>query len=87
MKRYQLYLNPASVHILDEVTQVIPLTRSELIRAAIDGAASRVGNLLAAIKPPTSRDYSWIDALTGTLVVKGRKKVKISEDIDEIYYR
>lgn len=87
MKRYQLYLNPQSVNILDELTQVSQVTRSELIRAAIDGAASQVGNLLAIIKPPISRDYSWLDKLIGSVVIKTRKKVKISEDVDEIYYR
>lgn len=87
MKRYQLYLNPQSVHILDEITQVTQVSRSELIRAAIDGAATQVGNLLAVIKPPVSRDFSWLDTLVGSVVKKSRKKVKISENVDEIYYR
>mgnify|MGYP001562360566 CR=1 FL=1 len=87
MKRYQVYLNPQSVHILDEVTHITPISRSELIRAAIDGAASQVGNLLAVIKPNGSRDYSWLDKIVGATTVKGKKRVKISEKIDELYYQ
>ena len=86
MRRYQLYLDPKSINVLDEVAEVTPLRRSELIRAAIDGAALQVGNLLAVIKPPKVGDFSWLDSMIGSIIV-GKKKVKISENIDEIYYR
>lgn len=54
MKRYQVYLDPHNVGILDEVAEISDFTRSQLIREAVEGAAARVGNLLAFLKPPKS---------------------------------
>lgn len=86
MRRYQVYLNPHSVSILDELSKVSAFSRSQIIREAVEGAASRVGNLLALFKAPNSRDYSWLEKMTGSLKVKGRKKVNISERVDQLYY-
>jgi len=47
MKRYQIYLDPRSVGIFDEASEISDFTRSRLIKEAIDGAASRIGNILA----------------------------------------
>lgn len=87
MKRYQLYLNPQSVHILDEVTEISSLSRSKLIQTAIDGAASRIGNLLAAIKPPKAQDYSIWDRMAGSIKIRSKKTVNFSNREDAFYYR
>ena len=86
VKRYQVYLNPSSVETLDEVADLIDITRSQLIREAIDAAATRIGSLLAGIKPPRSERYSWLNNLIGSVSVKGKKMVNLSEKVDEIYY-
>jgi len=87
MKRYQIYLNPHSVGILDEVASVSEVTRSELIREAVDAVAARVGVLLSHLKAPDKDSYKWLRELTGTFEVEGKKQVNLSENIDEIYYR
>ena len=87
MKRYQVYLNAQSVSILDEVTEISPISRSKLIQAAIDGAASRIGNLLAAVKPPKAQDYSIWDKMAGSIKIPGKKNVNFSERKDDLYYR
>ncbi|OGF99901.1 hypothetical protein A3D78_02190 [Candidatus Gottesmanbacteria bacterium RIFCSPHIGHO2_02_FULL_39_14] len=87
MKRYQLYLDPRSVKVIDEVTEISDFTRSQLIRETIDAAATRLGNILAAIKPVRSREYSMWEKMIGAIKIKGKKKVNLSESIDEIYSR
>ncbi|MBI4067244.1 hypothetical protein HY407_02580 [Candidatus Gottesmanbacteria bacterium] len=87
MKRYQVYLNSQSVNILDEATEISQFTRAQLIREAIDGAASRLGNILAGLKPPKARDYDWLNKLVGSIKIRGKKKTNISQNVDEIYYR
>lgn len=86
MKRYQVYLNPQSVNTIDESTELIGLTRSRIIREAVDAAASRIGNFLALVKPRTN-NYDWLDKMIGAINIKNKKTVKLSENVDEIYYR
>ena len=87
MKRYQVYLNPQSINILDQAGDIVPLGRSRLLREAADAAANRVGNLLGMFKPAKSSDYKWLDAMIGAVRIKGKKTVNISENVDELYYR
>lgn len=87
MKRYQVYLDPHSVGILDEGAETLPLNRSQIIREAIAGAATRVGNLLAILKPTPPSDYSVWDEMIGAFEIKGQKVSYSSENVDEIYYR
>ncbi|TSC85298.1 MAG: hypothetical protein G01um101416_964 [Microgenomates group bacterium Gr01-1014_16] len=84
--RYQVYLDPRSVGILDEASGLLPVTRSQIMREAIDAAAGRVGNLLAMFKPVNSNNYSWMDKMVGS-ISSGRKfKKSASERVDDIYY-
>ena len=87
MKRYQVYLNAQSVNILDEVTEISTISRSKLIQTAIDGAASRIGNLLAAVKPPKAQDYSVWDKMAGSIKIPSKKIVNFSQRDDDLYYR
>lgn len=87
MRRYQIYLNPHSVNIIDELAEMSKLTRSQLLREAVDAVASRFSNLLAVFKPPKARNYSWLDKMTGSIKIKGGETVNISENVDELYYR
>lgn len=87
MKRYQVYLNPQSVGTIDEAAKQTDLSRSLIIREAIDGAADRISNLLAALKPTPPTKYSVIDEIIDSLVIEDKESVKISEKTDEIYYQ
>lgn len=86
IKRYQVYLDSRSVRALDEASDIIPMSRSLIIREMVDAGASRVGNLLAAFKPMSSDDYSWLDKMVGTLSSKGKFKTRATERVDDIYY-
>ena len=87
MNRYQVYLNPQSVATIDEVAKISSLTRSRVIQEAVDAVANRFGNLLATIVPSKSSRYEWLDELVGSARVKGKKKVSLSTEVDDIYYR
>lgn len=88
MKRYQVYLHPHSVRVLDEVATVAGFSRSRLIQEAVDAVVQRFSNILATLKPSKKVDYSWWDEMVGSITVgDGKKTVNISENIDELYYR
>jgi len=87
MKRYQVYLDPHSVGILDEAVEGSIFSRSQFLRELVDAASTRCRNLLAVFKPPRVRDYSVWDKMIGSIKVKGRKSINLSENVDEIYYR
>lgn len=86
MKRYQLYLNPKGVAFIDDISEITSYKRSRILREAVDAMAGRLSNLLAAFMPPPD-DYSELDKLNGIFTVKGKKKVNLSTNIDEIYYK
>jgi len=85
-KRYQIYLNSHDVSIVDEISEVSPFSRSQIIREMIAGGASRLANLLSTILPPPN-NYSELDKLDGIFTVPGKKKVNLSENVDDIYYK
>ncbi len=79
-------MEPQSVKILDEASKLIGFTRSEVIREAVDGASSRVGKMLSLNSRKIPSDYLWLEKIIGS-VSTGRKKVNLSENVDEIYYK
>ena len=85
-KRYQVYLDPRSVSVLDEMSQAASINRSQIIREVSDAAANRIGNLLAAIKPQKSGNYSWMQEMVGSITLKNKKIINVSERVDDIYY-
>ena len=86
IKRYQVYLDSRSVRILDEASELVPITRSLMIREIVDAGADRAKNVLAMFKPAKSRDYSWLDRMVGTISSKNKFKRSASERVDDIYY-
>lgn len=48
MNRYQIYLDPKSINVLDELAKLTNLSRSQIIRDVIDKMASEYRKLLAA---------------------------------------
>ena len=84
--RYQVYLDPRSVGILDEASDIIPVSRSLMIREMVDAGASRMVNLLASFKTVSSDDYSWLDKMVGSISSKRKFKTSASDRVDDIYY-
>lgn len=85
MERFQIYLKQNSVDTLDEVAKLIGVSRSHLIREAVDGAVDRIGNVLATIVPIEKSKYQNLNSLIG--ITKTKNKTTLSENVDDIYYK
>ena len=72
MKRYQVYLNPHSVSILDDFEKYTNISRSKLIREAIDRLAQNLSRVFAA-KNEFPQDKLILDSLVG-FIGKGPKQ-------------
>lgn len=86
MKRYQVYLNPHSVSILDEIEKIIGVSRSKLIRESTDRLAQTITNVISAIKMQHRKRPS-LDNLIGIIDLKTKKKTNYALEDDEIYLR
>ena len=84
MQRYQLYLNPQSVSIVDAFSAETGLGRSKIIRDSIDRLAANLSKVLVA-KRGVSSIKGPLDGLIGILAIEGKKPTNIAETIDEIY--
>ena len=84
MKRYQIYLNPHSVSLLDELGESIDVSRSKLIQAAIDGIAYNTAKIFTAMKTPPKNTYI-LDSLVGAIKIKGMRKTNFAQNVDDIY--
>ncbi len=83
MKRYQVYLNPHSVAILDEIQKLTSITRSKIIRDAVDKIATQVTMTIPVKK--SGRKRYILDSLAGSISIKGKKKTNYAQHIDDIY--
>ena len=83
MKRYQVYLNPHSVAILDDVQKFTDISKSKIIRESIDRLAQNISKVFASQKTPP-KTYI-LDSLVGSISVKGKKKTNYAEHVDDIY--
>lgn len=84
MKRYQVYLNPQSVEVIDNFAAKTDLGRAKIIRDAIDRLAANMSKVLVQKKVVLEGP---LDELVGIIKMKGRKKTNIAENIDEIYLK
>jgi len=50
MKRYQVYLNQGSVAVLDDYLASSDITRSDIIRQAVDGLAVNLSKVVSLAK-------------------------------------
>lgn len=80
MQRYQVYLNPQSIELIDALEQEGILSRSHIIRLAIDSVAQN----LAQLALPKKKVTGALDDLIGLINLK-TKPTNISEKIDDIY--
>lgn len=86
VKRYQVYLNPRAVSVLDEAAEAVDVARSLFLREAAEAAADRLGNMLAMLKPVKNTDFDWLDRLCGSINTKSKKLENYSERPDSFYY-
>lgn len=84
MKRYQVYLNPHSVSVLDEFGENVDVARSQLIRMAIEQVVQNLAKIFAATKTQPKNTYI-LDSMVGAIKLKGNKKTNFAQNIDEIY--
>lgn len=84
MKRYQIYLNPHSVSILDDLGKQTDISRSKLIQGVIDRFADQVAKIfLKTVSQPSN--YSHFDKLVGAIHLKTKSPTNFALDSDEIY--
>lgn len=86
MKRYQVYLNQNSVSVLDEFEDLSNISRSKIIRKAIDNVAEQLIKVFAQQKRSGKKEYI-LDKLAGFVDLKTNdKKMNFSQHVDEIYF-
>ena len=81
MKRYQVYLNPQSIEMIDSFKEEINLERSQIVRIVVDAVAANLGQLMHGrklVKGP-------LDDLVGMINPKTKKKTNFAQKVDEIY--
>ena len=84
MKRYQVYLNQNSVSVLDDFEKISNISRSKVIRQAIDRLAEQ---LVYAVDDRRSQKKEYIlDSLNGFVDLKTNKKTNSAQNVDEIYF-
>lgn len=83
MKRYQIYLHPQSVEIIDRFQKETDMTRSAVIRLAVDALAHNLAMVLTTKEVDTVP--GGLDEIVGLLTPKDQKTTNLAERVDEIY--
>ena len=83
MKRYQVYLNPSSISVLDDFQKYGNIGRSKIIRQAIDRLADQLVHVVED-KQPHKKEYI-LDSLAGFVDLNTDKKTNFAQNVDEIY--
>ncbi len=84
MKRYQLYLNPTSVNVIDEFEQLVDISRSKIIRKIVEIASEQ---LLTLIRRKEPQEKYLMDTLAGFIDLKTNKKLDLASTVDEVYLK
>ena len=84
MKRYQVYLNPNSVSVLDEFEKSTSISRSKLIRESIDRLAQNLSRVLAEQNIAPSQKLV-LDSLIGVINIKGTKQTNFALKDNRVY--
>ena len=82
MQRYQVYLNSSSVDILDDFEKETNITRSAIIRMAINSLAQN----LAKLSPSLLEQNGSLDKIIGIIKTRDKNTADSSERINDIYY-
>lgn len=86
MKRYQVYLNPNSVAILDDFEKISDISRSKLIREAIDRFVNQLVKVFAKRNDSLPK-LTYLDRLAGAIDLKTSKPTNYALDENEIYLK
>ncbi|MDO8573582.1 MAG: hypothetical protein Q7R77_02430 [Candidatus Daviesbacteria bacterium] len=84
MRRYQVYLDPHSVSILDEFEKYANISRSKLIREAIDRLAQNLSRVFVE-KNEAPRETITLDSLVGFINVADKKQTNYASRNDSAY--
>lgn len=88
VQRYQLYLSPRTVSIIDEVKTLSNISRSKQMRAVLERYVDLVAKtVLAPNKPTPKKMYANLDKLVGIIKGNPKKKTNYALDDDSIYLR
>ena len=84
MQRYQIYLDPHDVSIVDEIEGLTNVYRSRQIRDLVAIYATEMGKLLASQKTK-NHNYANLDKLVGFITGNSKKKTSYARNHDNIY--
>ena len=79
--RVQLYLDPDNLSLVDELAKEIRVSRSQIIRDALDAVATRYVQTKELIKPKKSQK----NALLAMIGIDKSKTGTVGLNVDEIY--
>lgn len=85
-KRYQIYLYPYSVSVLDDFEKIANISRSKLIREAVDRLASQIVKVFAVREWPSPK-MAYFDKLVGAINLKTRRPTNFALEEDEVYLK
>lgn len=83
MQRYQIYLNPHSIKIIDEVQDITGISRAQLIRDAIDSLAENVSSVLTRYHKPKQEDF--LNSLIGSIQLTDKRTTHYARDKSSDY--
>lgn len=85
MKRYQIYLKPTSLAIIEDFRKFTPFTKSKIVREGIERIATGLVDYISQIiTPEKTPSYFYLNKLKG--FIKDRKKTNYAQSVDEIVY-
>lgn len=91
MKRYQVYLNQNSVSVLDDFEKISHISRSKVIRQAIDRLAEQLVRVVDD-RRLQKKEYildsldGFVDLKTNEQSSSSNKKTNFAQEVDEIYF-
>lgn len=85
MTRYQIYLDSASVSIIDETQEFTGISRSKIIRDLVDRYAHNMLKIFSVTHTPKLKE-SMLEGLVG-IVDSGKKTTNYAMDSDIKYLK
>jgi len=82
MNRYQVYLEPKEVEIVDELAEDIGISRSRILQDVISRVVLEYSKIWQTSKCPKKKKSAFLK-MQG--IAKGASKVSLAENADEIY--
>jgi len=87
MKRYQVYLNPFSVSVLDDLERIIDISRSKQLRLVIDRVAEVLATILRAKEASQNKKDFLLDELAGFIDLNTSKKINFTDATTYVLYK